>query len=227
MLKTITVRIHSGKGTPVKQYYTGGIDELYYMNLGKVNCNGIKIINVYLSDSDSYRKVLPAILEQDCKFDLLLYDQLKDNPFQWKKEVLMAIHSTLLKLCDEFNWDAKPFEAAYEKCMEQQLELKWFFKNRLFLSPDKQHYIGFYHWVDVGAYKVYEVLYDKKKSEIARRLCFQDEVSVFKVSKVLWEEDSCFFTYQFNGPEKLFKTYVADIIENKPLELNKPTSAFF
>ena len=133
----------------------------------------------------------------------------------------------MLRLCKIFSWDTLPFKSAFEKCKEKSLELNWFFKGKLFRSPDRKFFFGLLHVVDIALFELYQVVYDANKMEMARRLCFKDSVPVFTIAEAAWNQDSESFFYKFKGPAKVFQARVEDILNNVFISLDTSTSKFF
>lgn len=227
MLKDIVIRVYPVDERPSFYFYTGGIDSLYSESIKKVNTGVFKYINIYFTSSKEKKcKEYPDLLNVDFYFDFNALEELKDN-YSKKEYILVALHNAALVLCDTYKWDNKPFQEAYNYCFSRNLDYSWFFKNKLFVSPDKKYYFGLYHHVDMKIYEIYEILYDNSKNEIARRLCFKDETPIFSIEKASWGEVGGFFWYKFKGPTKIFNVNVHDILGNIGYDLNMSSSKFF
>ncbi len=227
MLKELYVRVYRDEKRPSFQFYTGGIEQLYLLNMGKVRLDLVEIINVYFTNQE-YEIVnnYGSIINVNVPFDFIEFEG-KESNFEKKRTILNTLHWGLNKLAMEFGWNASLFQTSYTKCIENNLSYSWFFKGKLFRSPDTKFYFGMFHSVDVGEYGIWEILFDKNKKEINRRLCFQDKVGVFFIDYASWEGQNENFFYRFNGPNKKFVACVADLIANNPIHVFKDSSAFF
>ncbi len=151
--------------------------------------------------------------------------------YEKKLFFLKFMHESMVELVMLQGRDIGPFELAYQKCLAlPDLRVQWYYKRKLFISPDRQYYFGLFHIIDDDFFKVFEVVFDKKKNEIARRICFRDHVGVFSVGWASWEGNNEVFYYKFKGPSKLFECKVADVLEGKQYDeavLSLPPTQFF
>lgn len=227
MLKQISIRIHDDEIMVTPYFYTGSIEELYYNSLVNTDCKEIQYINIYFTNlKSSDIKIESKFLDKNIYFDFPYFENLKNN-YDKKKYILDILHSAILNLSIQFGWDSVPFEKAYQTCLEKELLLGWVFKNKLFISPGKNHFFGLLNLVDIGKYEIFGVLFNSKKLEIARHILFEDSTSVFNIDYASWENFNDRFFYKFKGPKKVFEIAIKDIIENKKVNLNQNTSNFF
>lgn len=200
------------------------VSHLYIRCLDKINLPGCNYINVFFTDDkDEEAKVDNYIL-----FDFDRYDSLL-NTYDKKLMLLNTLHQALLRQAALYGWPKERFVKAYEECIARKLVDDWFFKDKLFLSPNRQHYMGLYNILDLGKHEIYEVLYDKNKTELKRRRCFNDDGWVFTIGWASWEKQSDVFYYKFSGPQKRFACVISELLEGKEYNLPETmnTSQFF
>lgn len=227
MLKELYVRVYRDEKRPSFQFYTGGIEQLYLLHIGKVQLNSIEIVNLYFTNQE-YKIVndYTTILNVNVPFDFFKFEE-KESNFEKKHMILDALHWGLNKLAVDFHWSTLAFESSYKKCVENNLSYNWFFKGKLFKNAENKFYFGMWHLVDIGEYQIWEILFDKNKKEINRRLCFKDNVCVFFIVYASWEGQNEQFFYRFNGPKKKFVANVKDLVTNKPIQGLEDSNSIF
>jgi hypothetical protein len=226
-----SIQIYLSKNAKCRYLDIGGATFHYFQNLKEINST-FNYLNLFITDRyEEDGKVNDSVLnfyDYYFYFDLLEFRDMPNND-EKKKYFIDKLHQLLLILCDKFNWDKLKFENAYKKCLENNFSCSWYFKNKLFKSPNRNYYFGLFHLINFDGYKVYEILFDNKKNEIYRRVCFFDYSSTFSISWASWENQNEFFYYKFSNISKMFVIKVSDLIENK--EYNLPnlmnTSKFF
>jgi hypothetical protein len=218
---------------PRPRFDTWGIHNLYLDFLGKVEVGQAGYVALCFVPTPAQAgqlKVSGQIADYFVFFDFGEYEQLV-SVLKKKKYFLKFIHESMIDVARLQGLDTEPFELAYQKCLAvPDLRVQWYYKRKLFISPDRQHYFGMFHIIDDDFYKVFEVVFDKKKNELGRRLCFRDHVGVFSVGWASWEGNNEVFYYKFKGPDKLFECRVADLLAGKQYDeavLNLPPSRFF
>ncbi len=133
--------------------------------------------------------------------------------------VLNTIQGALLALAEQEQWNATAFIKSYQACIEAGLVLEGMYREYPIASPNRQYYFALYYRVDFGSYEVYEVLYNKHKQEIGRRLCYRATVAIFVVKWGKWSADSMSFSYRFNGPKQIFTAHIEDMLAQRPRSL--------
>lgn len=206
------------------------VDELYNRFLKNFVLQDFTYINLFLTDleEESKKKEISGnCLGYYCLFDFSQFRKLTSNVLK-KKMLTGLMHSALLELCSIYDFDSLPLKKSYQKCQELEFDNNYYFKNKIFRSPDRKNYVGLNIINDIGKYEIYEVLFDHQKNEKGRRLCFKDDMSVFRIESLKWEDNNLAFSYKFKGPQKIFKSSIEDV-ENR-IEcnyLNLDTSSFF
>lgn len=230
MKKLKDIRLYVSSNAKTKYGAEAGITLIYSHYISNKVIASFNYLNIFITDmiEEDKRICEGNFFDYYCYLDLAAYKAMPDN-YDKKKFFLDFFHRTLLKLCDMFDWEKAPFEVAYQKCFEKNLVCDWFFKRKLFKSPDKQHYFGLYHIIEFEGYEVYEILYDKNKKELARRKCFHDFGGTFSVSWASWEGKNDEFYYRFSVISKTFTAKITDLLEGKQYDLPIPmnTSKFF
>lgn len=227
MIKSLDIRVYEDEKRPSFQFYTGGVEDLYYKNLNKFDTGIVKHINVYFTYKNDLRLIQDgSFVDVDVYFDFVFFEELTNN-FQKKRYILDRLQVACLSLSDKFNWESIVFKKTFDRCISENLKYEWKFKNKLFKSPNRKYYFELYSIVDIASFEIYEVLYDSKKNELFRRICFKDKVPIFLIEDAYWDENSLFFYYKFKGPSKIFIVKVEDLINNIQYNLTEETSLFF
>lgn len=197
------------------------------------NLKGCKIpkvtrINIIISKNKQINDIeqFGSIIDFHGVMDLAEFKNWKTR-YEQKRYILDSIYQNLKCLFNIQNWDFSNIDTAYQKCLEQNLENEWYFKNKLFRSPDRSHYIGLLNRYDFEDYQIFEVLYDKNKEEIWRRIIFREEVKTFGIEWASWEGSNEKFYYKFDGPKKIFESDIDDLKKGIELKLPERTSDFF
>ena len=222
LLKRTSIYLSEKADRPNFYFYTGGIEDLYFKNIGKVNIDRYNYINIFFSSekNEEGKVVTDAnFLNYYTFFNFYEFEKLSNN-FEKKKNLLNTFHQAMLKLCDLYNLNKEPFELSFEICIQKKLINEWLFENKLFKSPNHEYYMGLYYVHDLGSFEIYEVLYNKNKQELKRRRCFQNNVPVFSISWASWEGSNETFYYKFNGPAKVFECRIDDLLAGKEYDLS-------
>lgn len=205
------------------------VEILFMRSLGKVVTRGCSQINIHLTtkqeDADK-RQRFASILSYHMLFDFAAVPAL-DSPFAKKKYILDVLMTALLRLCAAEGWDTQPFRDAYYKCISAGLVTEWFFKDKLFRSPDRRYHFGMQNISDLGNYQLFQVLFDDKKKELVRRKCYEDSFRAFWLESAWWASDSSRFFYKFSGPKKEFSADIDRMLDGEPLILPEKVADLF
>lgn len=206
------------------------VNDMFSSMLGKFQNMDYRQINIKLTDKKmkdgKIENLIKGCLDYYQYLDPTYFNELSDK-YQKKKAELDIIYHVTLKVSEMFGWNKKLFKDAYNKCLELGLECEWYFKDKLFRSPNHKYHFGLYHIDDVDFFSIYEILFDKQKQELARRLCFQTDKAPFYIQWASWQGQNDSFYYKFSGPEKVFEAKVADILEGIERVITNNTSQFF
>ncbi len=230
-LKRITIRVSDTVTRQVLDHSVQCVNHLYFSCLGKLNLPGCTYINIFLTEEkneDRKTEKFANFWEYYILFDFDKYNSLSTN-YEKKLMMLNALHQALLNQANVYGWPQEGFIKAYEECIARKLVDDWFSMDKLFSSPNGQYYMGLYNVLDLGKHEIYEVLYDKNKTELKRRLCFHDDGLVFTIGWASWEKQNDVFYYQFRGPQKRFACVISELLGGKEYELPETmnTSQFF
>jgi hypothetical protein len=230
-LKRITIRVSDTVKREVLNHSIHCVTQLYFRLLGKIDLPGCNYINIFLTEDRSEESKVKKFANFWEYYILFDFDKYNDIPNKYDKKLmtLNALHQALLRQTALYGWTEERFAKAYEECISRRLINEWFFKDKLFLSPNRKYYIGLYNVHDLGKHEVYEVLYDKNKTELTRRRCFHDDGLVFTIGWASWEKQSDVFYYTFRGPQKRFECVISELLKGKEYDLPEimNTSLFF
>ena len=227
MIKNLSIRVYNYEHNDKFQFYDGGISDMYLKNLNNIDTGVVKYINIYFTKVDHLKIIEDeSFLDINVYFDFDFFEKLLNN-FQKKKYIIEKIQDAFMSLCDKFNWEKSEFVNSFSICFSKNLNHEWRFKNKLFISPNKQYYFELLCKADISTFEIYEILYDSKKNELSSRICFKDKVHVFSIEKAYWDENSLFFYYKFKGPSKIFIAKIEDLVNNVQYNLTEDISLFF
>jgi len=230
-LKRLDLRVSDHVNEQVLDHSIQCVNQLYYRCLGKVNLPGCNYINIWLTDDKNENgktEKFANFWDYYIVFDFNYYNKL-NGKYDKKLFILNTLHQAMVNQSSMYGWQDEIFIKAYEDCISRKIVDDWFFKNKLFLSPNKKCYMALYSIHDLGTYDIYEILYDKNKQELARRKCFHDNGTLFRIDWASWEGQNEIFYYKFNGPQKRFECIISELLSGKQYELPEKmdTSKFF
>jgi len=205
------------------------IEILYMRKLGRIGTPGCSQVNIWLTgDAEEKGKTerFGTGLDYYSVFDFAAFAEL-DTPFARKKVLLDALSSGLLGLCGTEGWDPQPFREAYDACIAAELKTEWFFREKLFRSPNRKHYFGMLNVSDLGRFEIFEVLFDDRKNEVTRRKSFEDRSMVFGLESAWWTPDSTSFCYKFSGPKRVFEVDVQAFLAGEGRTVPTSPSEYF
>lgn len=210
------------------------VNHLYLRSLGSkgdfsTNDGKVNYINIYLTSIIGENGRIGQVsnfLDYYTYFDFNEFNSINDNEAK-RLFILNNLHNAFLEICKLFSWDREQFEAAYQTCIDKKIIFDGFFRDKLFISPNKSIFMGLYFIEDIGSYDIYEILFDKQKKEIARRKCYHDRGMVFVIGWASWEGNNEMFYYKFKGPTKTFECNINELLEGKQYNLDMKSSDFF
>jgi hypothetical protein len=228
ILKGISVRVDNKEKQKLIGRTPRCVESLFMRHIGKLSLPDISYINIYLSDSikaDETQKV-GSFIDLYINFD---FDEFakKKKKYEIKEYILNTIYDSLKKLSHINNWDIDSFSKAYEKCIAEKLLNRWFYKNKLFRSPNRKYYVGLYINYDIDKYEIFIALYDKAKKELVRSKIFEQQSEVFCLSWASWKNTNEIFYYKFSGPKKEFSCKIQDLLNGKQYDVDTKKSDFF
>ncbi len=236
-VKRIDIRLSKEANDFQKKENTQCVSYLFLRKLDKkcnliINNTRMLYFNLYISTKSEnlHRYEITSNF-----FDGFLYlDEAKlaeyercDTNYSKKEFWLVRVFEYFLSISELFGWEKQTFIDAYNECMACNINCGFFFKDKLFTSPNKEYSFGLYYELDINIYNIYEVLYDKKKKEIARRKCYSRSGMIFYISWASWEKCNDKFYYKFNGPSKVFECTINSLLSNEQYDLDKTDSQYF
>ncbi len=205
------------------------IEHLFVRQLKNVGISACKQVNIWLTSNrneEGKKERFGSTIDYYLLFDHSVFEGLTDT-YSKKKYLLDALLTGIIELCGTEDWDSQPFHDAYRRCIEVGLNNEWFFKNKLFKSPNKRYYFGLLNVCDIGSFEIFEVLFDQNKTELVRRRCFKDDSMAFNLISASWDSSSDFFVYKFDGPKKEFNVDIQQLLTGEKLILPKKVTDYF
>jgi hypothetical protein len=230
MIKKINVLSFYDENIYDKQFQTANVGAYFLSVLGKNDFPYTELC-IYLSSCvlknkytlNSLFDVTGSKMKIDYYFDF--YDFSRMTAYEKKKVLINTIYKILSELYAYFNIADALLKLAYGSIIQKGLNFDWVYRDRL-LRINKENYVSLNYFTDIDIYKVYEVLYDSNKNEIARRCVFMDHDQIFKIS-VFKKIDQSKFSYSFNGPLKEFVSSIDLIKHGDSITDYVNTSQFF
>lgn len=153
------------------------IPEFYWSFLKNYNTDKTKKCVIRL-DSDwgeTVNKITDQanVVQINMNFDFDSYFKSSDNI----KKVLQlkVLHTGMMKIAEVKGWDIDSILDAYNKVVKNDLKYEFLVSEKIKASPNKKYYINFWCEWDISYCKLYWVLYDKQKKEIARKLIIEKD----------------------------------------------------
>jgi hypothetical protein len=210
------------------QLQTASIDLLYSFFLKGAPFGGYHSINLYftsLASEDSQTLRQGRFIDFYSLFDFSAFNQLEAVQAR-KQYLLQALQNAVLRLARQEGWATTRFEQAYHACLACELRIEWHFRRKLFLSPNRAYYFSLFQRVDFGRFEIQEVLYDKRKQEIFRRICLVDTYPLSHIVWAAWANETQ-FVYRFAGCKRLFTAEVADLLQRKDYQTSRAQKDLF
>ncbi|WP_207420199.1 hypothetical protein [Desertivirga brevis] len=204
------------------------IVSLYLRQLKKVDTGKYRRININLCEEKIEPRIefLPIeVATYYSSFDSKHY--LTTDEYSKKKLLLNVILEAIIACAVKFNWDKDSFLDAYNRCLELGIVNEWFFKNKLFRSPNRTYYGGIKHIYDFKGFQIYFVLYNAKKEEIGTRLVFKNDFEAFSLEWASWQKSNEVFWFKFKPPKKIFEVIITDVLINSPVRIPHRFSDWF
>ena len=189
---------------------------------------GITQINLRISNSKPVGSTerFGSILDYYGQIEIEHFSPQMSDPDK-KRLILDAILCNMKALFSSAGWDITRVIQAYDKCVEESLENEWFFKRKLFRSPDGMYHFGLLNRFGLERFEILEVLHDANKIELARRPVFIDRVDSFHIDWASWEGSNEEFCYRFDGPKKIFTCSVQELLDGEKRTVPDKVSDYF
>jgi hypothetical protein len=175
------IRLSSEHGTEYQKSFNGEswcISELYwsFVKDNKYETGKIRQCRIELSeDWKDDLTVIDTTVSRDFKLNFNFKKYFQLDKLAKKKMQLDVLHQGMLEIANKEGWETDTLSKAYDYCTENNLEYKFFVKNKFISSPDKKYKIGFFCNWDIDKFEVFWVLFDKTKKEIKRNLLIEKE----------------------------------------------------
>lgn len=196
MIKIIDLRAKFSEEEVFKKFNTEAyaIPNLYLSLLQPFDSGGIKYCIIYLSPDCNFNKLgkTKAYADFYSLFDFNEY--FIKNEIERKKMQLLVIHKGMLEIAAEHGWDKKPFEIAYQECLNSDLIFKKQIKKRK-LSPNRKFYLSLWAYCDLHYFKIIWDVSDKKGKTIRKGALLKEQPSFIEISYRLnfdWIDDENF-----------------------------------
>jgi hypothetical protein len=129
-----------------------------------------------------------------------------------KNYILNIIFTCMDYLAQYEKWDKSVILETFNQCLKLEIKNEWWHQNRIIRSSNHNYYLGIYNIFELDFFEEYLVLFNKEKKEIIRHLIFKDRFDTFKVRKLAWVDNNTIY-FQFDGPKKIFKYTIDEILE--------------
>lgn len=190
ILKEISVYdVKNNKTSRKFNLETWCISEMYCRYLKKTKNNKIRKINIILGE-DSPRELLSFVLKIYNEFDFNQY--FEKSTYDKKKIILDVIHKELLSISEEFGFDINVIKEAYNSCLENKLENRWFLKNKLFKSRKSPLLGGIECFWDFDIFRVKAIIFSSKRKILKESLFLEIEPcfgEFIYYAKCRWKDD--------------------------------------
>ncbi len=179
MLIRIDLRLEHG--TEYQKKFNGEswcVAELYRYFIWNHQYETGKIRQCCIELSEDWKddlKVIDTTVIKDFKLNFNFKKYFQLDKLTKKKMQLDVLHQGMLEIANKESWETDTLTKAYNYCMENNLENKFFVKNKFMSSPDRKYKIGFFCNWDIDKFEVFWVLFDKTKKEIKRKLLIEKE----------------------------------------------------
>ncbi|WDF68409.1 hypothetical protein PQ465_19205 [Sphingobacterium oryzagri] len=155
------------------------IAELYYSSLKSYNTEKVKKCTIQVSDKwqekEFHYTSFPDHRAINLTIDFVSY--FNADRLEKKKIQLDIIHKGMLLIAEKEDWSIPPLVHAYNHCLSEGLEFKFFVGNKLKSSPDRKRKIGLWCEWDIDLAKLFWVLFDKNGVELNRDIIVSFEPS--------------------------------------------------
>lgn len=228
MLRELELRTNKAEQNALLQQYNlkafqpTAVTKLFKRSLKSLSTVKFVKIGIYLTGDaalDRKHEIFGNQIDvyKYCEFEKL-YDDRFDK-FVRKKYLLTLIKDSLMANSGLLGIIPSDVNDAYQECLKRKILYEVYYKNKLFRSSSRKYYFGLLMIHDVDKYEIWEVLFNVKKEEIARRKGYHDRNDYYYLESVAWQENKDIFCYKFDGVKKLFCSSVEDILNGEQSEI--------
>lgn len=173
---------------------TWSTSEMYFYQVRKIPTKSIYRLNVILHEkSETFHKHLNVngVINVYKVFD---FDEYFSEAIHLRKrKILDIIYDALVSIVNEEDLDIELLNQAYTYCLSKNLENRWIFNDRFYLSPDKKYYGAFEIVWEIDSFFIYGKLFDKEKKLLCSKLLLKTEPyngDFIYWAKALWNNSS-------------------------------------
>lgn len=214
----------------LNNFQTPAISRLFRRNLKSLSTVKFVRINILLTgdeNNDGKYKIFSNQIDvyKYCNFEKL-YDE-KLEKYVRKEYLLLLVRDSLLANADLLGIAPADINDAYQACLKRKIIYEYYYKNKLFRSSSHKYYFGLLMIHDVDKYEIWEVLFNGKKEEIARRKSYRDRNNYYYLESAGWKKTEDIFCYKFDGVEKQFCSSIESIMSGEQSEIFIKQSMYF
>lgn len=142
------------------------IKEMYWRLLNNFNTKDIAKIVIRLGEDNPNQRFGNILIINKC-FDFENY--FKCNTQKRKRIILELMHDLLMSVCVDQDVNNKLLLGAYKCCILHDLCNKWIFRDKYYISSDRQHYGAMECYWEYDHFAVTSIIYDRYKKEVHRK----------------------------------------------------------
>lgn len=206
----------------LKAFNSTAVTKLFKRNLKSLSTVKFVKIGILLTgnkDIDGTHEIFGNQIDiyKHCEFEKIYAECFEK--YMRKEYLLTLIRDSLLANAGLLGIAPSDINDAYEECLEKKILYKYYYKSKLFRSPSRKYHFGLLMIHDVDKYEIWEVLFNGKKEEIARRKSYHARNDYYYLESAAWNKEKEVFCYKFDCVEKVFCSSVEDIMSGKQSEI--------
>lgn len=195
-LSEISLRAKFVQGKNFKEFNEEcwSIAEMYWSFLREYNTDDVRKCVVSVGEDPSEVDQITSYQGFREVYKQINFDQYFGmNTYEKKSLQLNLLHSGMTTIGELEKWDIKPLLKAYKYCIDNDLDYKFFIRNKYKFSPNRQWKLGLWCEWEINCFKLFWVLFDKTGTEINRDLITEGEPSGGEVVYYLdfkWDDNN-------------------------------------
>jgi hypothetical protein len=146
------------------------VSEMYWRNLPTKIVDEYLKINIH-AGSELKLHMAKGIYDIYPPFDFDSY--FKTHETEKKKLILNLIHNALTKHASEIGFQMADLEFTYQSCLNDEVDNRWFFKDKFFRSADHKNFARIECYWDLDKFTCTAIIYDKNKKELLRHILLE------------------------------------------------------
>lgn len=148
------------------------IVEMYWNQIKNLKTNKLAKVVVFLGDNRE-PQIFGNVYSSYKSFDFEIYFGLPE--LDRKRIVLDVIHNELLNIASKEDISMSELNNAYNYCLENNLENRWLFKDKYFLSTDGQYYGAIECLWELNRFEAIGIILDHNKKVINKKIMVKIE----------------------------------------------------